>query len=735
MDELLFRSAGDLARAIRDRKASAGEVLEAHLRQIGAHNGPLNAVVTLDEAGARRRAREANDALARGELWGPLHGVPITVKDCFETAGLRTTCGFPPLKNHVPTEDATAVARLRAAGAVVMGKTNTAIFTADYQTDNPIFGRTNNPWDPSRTAGGSSGGSASAVAAGLSPLDLASDIAGSIRVPSHFCGIYGLKPTEHRVSSVGHIPDWYVPGMTPRGIVRHMGTYGPLARSVDDLQLALSLIAGPDPRRPEVPPAATGEGPAPRPRLAGLRFAWTDRFGDLEADADTRDTLRRVAVELEGEGAHVERIEPDIDFDRLWLAGGEIAGAEMAGPAPFLLRTMLRLKFRLMADRSPIRRGFIRGPGLNAAGLLRALEQRDEAVRRMDEVFDDFDAWLCPVTATPAFSHRKTGRPIEVDGQPVSYFLAAGGFASTFNVSGNPVVVIPAGRSRDGLPIGLQVVGRRWADERLLAIAASLDALVGDFRDPPGRGAPDRTPELEPSIWSHPHLSPFQEATMKSIPTFSAPLAGLVVLGLTACEPSNPTALEPDAALSSRAEAVHGDIGTVTVPLSLTFSATFTVPGASALEHCPDLVDPQTGERFTAVGSGGGHGSHVGKFNFTRLEHPTINLCSLLLGVDPDPMEDLRREGEFALMAADGSTLAGTYAFLYIPPHLGGFFTLFIESGTRRFEGASGELHLDWDRSGELSCGDDPLTLCLAEATLDPAVFRGTLRLPQPRGE
>jgi amidase len=144
-----------------------------------------------------------------------------------------------------------------------------------------------------------------------------------------------------------------------------------------------------------------------------------------------------VAVELEGEGAHVERIEPDIDFDRLWQAGGEIAGAEMAGPAPFLLRTMLRLKFRLMADRSPIRRGFIRGPGLNAAGLLRALEQRDEAVRRMDEVFDDFDAWLCPVTATPAFSHRKTGRPIEVDGQPVSYFLAAGGFASTFNVSGN----------------------------------------------------------------------------------------------------------------------------------------------------------------------------------------------------------------------------------------------------------------------------------------------------------
>ncbi|MDX1624481.1 MAG: amidase, partial [Gemmatimonadota bacterium] len=164
---LVFQTACELARAIRDRAASAEEVLEAHLRQIARHDRALNAVVTLDEAGARRRAREADEALARGEVWGPLHGVPVTIKDCFETAGLKTTAGFPPLEDHVPAEDATVVARMRNAGAIVLGKTNLSLLATDWQTNNPVFGRTNNPWDRSRTPGGSSGGGGAAVAAGL----------------------------------------------------------------------------------------------------------------------------------------------------------------------------------------------------------------------------------------------------------------------------------------------------------------------------------------------------------------------------------------------------------------------------------------------------------------------------------------------------------------------------------------------------------------------------------------
>ena len=195
-----FSTATELAAAIRLRRISASEVLEMHLERIAKYNPALNAVCTLDEPGARGRAREADAALARGELWGPLHGVPMTIKDALETAGLRTTGGYPPLSDHVPTKDATAVARLRAAGAVLVGKTNVPPLSADGRADNPIFGRTNNPWNLERTPGGSTGGGAAAVAAGLSAFDVGSDLAGSVRMPAHWCGLFGLKPTEGRVS-------------------------------------------------------------------------------------------------------------------------------------------------------------------------------------------------------------------------------------------------------------------------------------------------------------------------------------------------------------------------------------------------------------------------------------------------------------------------------------------------------------------------------------------------------
>jgi len=193
MTDLCFLPANDLANAVRQRHISAQELLEAHLAQIERHNPSLNVIVTLDEQGARQRAKEADEALDRGEVWGPLHGVPITVKDAFATARLRTTSGFPPLADYIPPEDAPIVARLRAAGAVLLGKTNLPTFSLDVQTNNPIFGRTNNPWDQSRTPGGSTGGAAG-VAAGLTPLELGSDLGGSVRIPAHCCGIYALKP-------------------------------------------------------------------------------------------------------------------------------------------------------------------------------------------------------------------------------------------------------------------------------------------------------------------------------------------------------------------------------------------------------------------------------------------------------------------------------------------------------------------------------------------------------------
>ena len=228
---IVFATASELAQMIRDKEVSAVEVLDAYLEQIDKHNSKINASPTLDVEKAKKRTKETDEALARGENWEALHGVPITIKDTLETAGMLTTCGYPPLKNYVPQQDATTVARLRAAGAIIFAKTNTPILAGDFQTNNPIFRQTNNPWNLSCTVGGGSGGSASAIAAGFSALDIGSDIAGSIRHPAHCCGVYGLMPTDHRIPTTGHIPE--LPGKSK--YIRHLLRIGPLARSVEDL--------------------------------------------------------------------------------------------------------------------------------------------------------------------------------------------------------------------------------------------------------------------------------------------------------------------------------------------------------------------------------------------------------------------------------------------------------------------------------------------------------------------
>ena len=207
MSSLNFSSVRELASLIRAREVSAVEVLDAHLVQIRRHNGDLNAIVTLDEEGAKARANEADEALKKGTTWGPLHGVPVTIKDSLETAGLRTTSGFPPLADYIPTVDATVVARVRQAGAIILGKTNLPTLADDIQSDNPIFGRSNNPWNLERTPGGSTGGGAAAVAAGLSALEIGSDLGGSVRLPAHFCGLCSIMATNHRISRMGHIPE------------------------------------------------------------------------------------------------------------------------------------------------------------------------------------------------------------------------------------------------------------------------------------------------------------------------------------------------------------------------------------------------------------------------------------------------------------------------------------------------------------------------------------------------
>jgi amidase len=491
LDELTFLTASELASLIRQHSVSSQEVLAEHLRHIAAHNPSLNAIVTLDEEQACQRSQEADDALAHGEIWGPLHGVPVTIKDVFETAGLRTTSGFKPLATYVPKQDATVVARLRQAGAIIMGKTNTPEMAGDEQTINSLFGRTNNPWNLERTPGGSSGGSAAAVGSGMSPLDIGSDIGGSVRNPAHFCGVFSLKPSDYRVPFTGHIPP--PPGSKSRGLLRYFLTPGPLARSIEDLRLALTIIAGPDEREWEVPPVPLES--APERDLRELRFAWSDDFGFPLAE-EIRTALTELAAELTRAGCHVEHCNPpEFDFGQALQVYGELkeAAFTVRSSPLHLPRFLWRTLSELVPDSNPTVRGLMRGAGDNLRCYASALSQRDIFITKMEGFLNDWDAWLCPVAALSAYPHLPSRNPIEqllatveMDGQKIPYLLATSVYTALFNLTGNPVVVLPLTQTKDGLPIGVQVVGKRWNDMALLAIAEQLTRVTGGFRFPPG---------------------------------------------------------------------------------------------------------------------------------------------------------------------------------------------------------------------------------------------------------
>ena len=484
MNELVFLPAHELARGIRERTFSATEVLDAHLKQIVKHNPALNAIVTLDEERARERAKAADEALARGEYWGVLHGVPITVKDYLATAGLRTTSSYPPFANYVPTEDATVVARLRAAGAIVLGKTNLPMFAQGFQTDSPLFGRTNNPWNLACTPGGSTGGGAAAVAAGLSPLELGGDIGGSLRIPAHFCGIFGLKPTEYRVSNAG------VVGRKAGSLtsVRHLRVMGALARSIADLQLCLSLIEGADGRDWLVQTAPMET--SPECPFADYRFAWTDDLGGVPVTADTRRTLEKLVSELERLGCRVERCSPpNLNVAEALHTCGAIVGTELGITEPLLKRSLVPLFATILGGLLPeshLAEGILQGAKLKLWRYVEALTQREALIGQLDAFFCEWDAWLCPVTCGPAFPHVKLNsnldslfRKLPVDDQTLPYNVWGLTYTPIFNLTGNPVVVIPVGQSQEGLPIGVQVVGKRWRDRGLLAIAQQLADRIG----------------------------------------------------------------------------------------------------------------------------------------------------------------------------------------------------------------------------------------------------------------
>jgi amidase len=453
----VFSSTTQLAAAIRAGHVSASEVLEAHLAQIATHNPTLNAVITLNAEQARKQAREADEALARGEVWGPLHGVPFTLKDAHATAGMRTTTGFPPLANYVPQEDSPVAARLKKAGGILIGKTNVHMMLADpAQTINPIFGRTKNPWNIERTPGGSSGGAAAALAAGMTPFEIGTDLTGSIRIPAHFCGVFGLKPTEQRVPLTGLIPG--LPGPRP---IRIMSCIGPMARTVEDLALLFALIAGPDGRDTEVAPVPVEE--MPQLELQRLRIAFAPTFPSFPVAAEMREAVEEFAGRLSALGAVVEEAAlPQVDFQQELASTGALIGMMMG-------------VFQPEEQERPT----------TLAQYLEALDIRDQSIAAWEQFFEKWDVLLCPPSMMTAFPHCEPGSPLHVDGQEVSYWMVSA-HSTVFNYTGHPAVVLPYQLDHDGLPIGIQLVGKRWDESRLLAMARALSEVTGTFQRPPG---------------------------------------------------------------------------------------------------------------------------------------------------------------------------------------------------------------------------------------------------------
>ena len=475
-----FPTVCELAAAIRGRETSCRQVVERHLERIRLRNPSINAIVTLDEEGARRRAAEADALLARGEPTGPLHGVPFTVKDSFETAGLRTTAGYRPFANHVPAADAPVVARLRAAGAILLGKTNLPPLASGNQTSNPIFGRTNNPWDEALTPGGSSGGSAAAVAAGLSAFDLGSDVGGSIRGPAHLCGLCGFKPSAGSLPLAGYLASArpFRPGPL-RDVMVQFPVYGPLARSAEDLRLVYSALLE-RPLTEHVPDVAT------------LRLAWTDDIG-MPMSTSVRAVLAEAAEQLRTAGAQIEREgSPGFDWDEAWEATGLCIGAFEARRSPLPRRALFRMAGPLLArgmGGGAIVEGFFRGARAGDTRLRRAFEQRERLIAEVEAFLGRFDAWIGPVLPVVAYPHSRPGGTLTIEGRRVPETFLDLAFSGPFNLTGHPAAVIPAGHAEEGLPVGMQIVGRRGEDLRLLALAQALDRAVDAGRTPPSRSA------------------------------------------------------------------------------------------------------------------------------------------------------------------------------------------------------------------------------------------------------
>lgn len=477
MSQLIFLPAVKMAAAARKREVSPRELVQEHLNQIERLNPSLNALVHIDREGALRAAGEAEQAAARGEALGPLHGVPLTIKSSIDVAGWPCEAGSRLHAGRIAASDAPLARRLRKAGAILLGGTNTPEMLMAYETDNALYGRTNSPWDSERTPGGSSGGEAAAIAAGLSAGGAGSDGGGSIRIPAHYSGLCGLKPTPGRIPASGHTPA----SMGPFSLI---GVVGPMARTAADLEALFTAMAGPDdddPSSAPVPMLWPGEVEARR-----LPIGFFEEGGGVPAAAEIRSAVRKAAEWLQLEGYTVEPFLP--------LAPRGLERARQLWWNVFGRMSLMALSPMTRGretEVSPILLEFLdiaasNGGALSGDEFLATWLDRDKLRCRLLAEMRRYRVLICPACSIPAFRHgERAWRVKGLSGEERVAYLDAMSYSQWFNILGNPAAVVPVGQSPEGLPVGVQIVGRPFEEELVLTVARAIESRRGPWRPPP----------------------------------------------------------------------------------------------------------------------------------------------------------------------------------------------------------------------------------------------------------
>jgi Asp-tRNA(Asn)/Glu-tRNA(Gln) amidotransferase A subunit family amidase len=466
--DLNFLPAWKMAEMVRNRAISPLELVQSHLDQIAKLNPKLNAYVQIDADRALTSARAAESAVVRGGEFGPLHGVPISIKSSIEIAGMRCEAGTKLRAGHVARKDAPLVSRLKNAAAIVLGVTNTPELLMAWETDNLLYGRTNNPWELTRAAGGSSGGEAAAIASGCSAGGVGSDGGGSIRVPAHFCGICGLKPTPGRIPATGHFPQ----SVGPFAL---LGVVGPMARTARDLKLLFAVMQGPDIGDPSAAPVPVRW--SDRSQLKKIRIGYFEDDGRTPVTGETRSAVQRAAKALQSAGFEVEPFRPEglEKIRQLWWKFFGVAGRMLLGPMTEGQEAKLSLILKEFMSWSA------KETPHTAQTLLDTWIERDLQRMEIFEQMEKFPILLCPVASIPAFRHGE--RSWQIEGRTVEY-LDAWSYCEWFNLLGMPAATVPVLQSADRLPIGVQIIAKPWEEELVLEVAEIIEAECGGLGRP-----------------------------------------------------------------------------------------------------------------------------------------------------------------------------------------------------------------------------------------------------------